>query len=238
MDGEESCKPEGLRAGCEQQLAFEAILFDFNGVIVDDEPLHALAFAQALQAEGHQVSERAYFERFLGLNDRELFEAYFAGPQGRTASGAMQPLGWWVEAKARRYMALFEKGVRLFDGAEDFIRAASARWPLAVVSGALQAEIEYALQRFGLRACFTCIVAAEQVQRGKPSPEGYLQARDALGVGACLVIEDAPKGIAAGKAAGMQVVALSHSCAPAALGEADLVLEGFAALRRHLGTFC
>lgn len=206
-----------------------AVIFDFNGVVVDDEPQHARAFAAVLREEGIELTEEDYFGRYLGLDDRGLFQHVLAD-HGRPPPAA-DAIAARVERKAEAYLHEIKSGFELCAGANTLIRSAAERYPLAVGSGARRHEIELILERAGLRACFETIVSADDVSAGKPDPETYvlayqrLRERHArLRPASCLVIEDAPNGLKAARAAGMQTIAVCGSRTRDELGEADRVV--------------
>jgi beta-phosphoglucomutase-like phosphatase (HAD superfamily) len=205
-----------------------AILFDFDGTIALSEPLHFAALAE----HAIRLSRTLYDERYLGLTDAECVERIL-GDFGR------QDLHAEVTALLRRKAEIMagkmSHGVPLCPGVGPFVARAAGRAALAIVSGALRAEIDRVLDGAGLRPFFRLILSAEDVGRGKPDPEGYRLACTRLrklGVARlqprqCLVVEDAPKGIDAARAAGMRVVALPHTCEAAALGAADRVYGSY-----------
>jgi len=126
----------------------------------------------------------------------------------------------------------------MYPGAADFVRACAARFPLVLVTGTLRDEAEMILRRSGLRELFLDIVAAEDVEHGKPEPDGFIMAlgrlgfllrqRDAIEPAQALVIEDTPAGVEAGRRAGMRVLALRHSASEAELAGADLIRASLA----------
>jgi len=206
-----------------------AMIFDFNGVIIDDEHLHFLAFQKTLAERGHAIEEPEYLARYLGLDDRGFFTRALADRGEGLAPDAIWAL---VEKKALHYEAELEGHMRLVDGAVDLVRDAATRVPLAIASGARRREIELVVARAGIAQCFSAIVSADEVARGKPAPDGYLAAlallqkqHPSLDAASCLVVEDAVNGVRAAHAAGMRAVALTSSLDAAALAEADLVVD-------------
>src|SRR5262249_32073016 len=127
-------------------MGIEAVIFDFNGVLVDDESVHCALFQEVLAPEGVRITERDYHERYLGYDDRGCFDAALrdAGQQADRAR-----LDELIARKARRYVEVAERGLRFFPSAAETLRAIAARWPVAINSGALRPEIEYALRRMG-----------------------------------------------------------------------------------------
>jgi HAD superfamily hydrolase (TIGR01509 family) len=207
-----------------------AILFDFNGVIVDDEEQHRLTLASLLADEGIALSRAQYYEEYLGWNDRMSFLAAFQRADKPLAGDRLDAL---VAEKSRRYERLIEQSLTLVPGAVEFVARAAQRWRLAIVSGALRREIEQVLDRIGLRRHFEVVVAAEDVKHCKPDPEGYLgalaqlAARRPLTVGRSAAIEDSLPGLAAARAAGLRCTMLTTSHEPQALADADAVWPSF-----------
>jgi HAD superfamily hydrolase (TIGR01509 family) len=204
-----------------------AILFDFNGVIVDDEPQHCEALIATLGEYGCALDRDAYYREYLGFDDRECFRFSFAR-MGRLADEPA--LLEAVERKSRHYERAVRASMRLVPGADQFIEnAALDGFQLAIVSGALRREIELVLDLAGLRPHFSEIVAAEDVSVCKPDPQGYNRARAALVLAPhrCMVIEDSLPGLAAAHAAGLRCAMLATSHAEAVCGDADLVWRDF-----------
>ena len=204
-----------------------AILFDFNGVIVNDELQHCEALIATLASYGYGLDREGYYLDYLGFDDRECFRFAFAR-MGRSADDAT--LLEAMERKAEHYERAIQSSLVLVPGAVDFIReAAREGYRLAVVSGALRREIELILNEAGLRPNFSAIVAAEDVSRCKPDPEGYRLAHRALGVppGSCVVVEDSLPGLEAARSAGLRCLMLTTSHGPEQLTEADQVWAEF-----------
>ena len=206
-----------------------ALIFDFDGVIADDEPLHLAAFQQALAAEGITLTREAYYARYLGFDDHDAMVEALREAGRPAPAERVQAL---MAAKAERFLALVRGGAPIFPGVPAFVRGAAARVPLAIASGALRHEIERILAQVGLADCFAAIVSAEDVRAGKPSPEGFLGALDRLRVrlpglapGECLVIEDSQPGVEGARRAGMRCLAVTNSYPAEALGGADLIVR-------------
>lgn len=210
---------------------FPATLFDYNGVLVDDEAVHLAAFRDALAPLGVSVSEDAYWERYLGYDDVGALHAMLADA-GRTASDAR--VRELVEAKRPLYLERARDALRCFAGARQLVLRRAARGPVGVVSGALRSEIDLGLGLLGVGEHVRVVVAAEDTSRSKPSPEGYLLGVERLTRIAseavarrALVIEDSLAGVEAAKAAGLTCVAVAHSYSTARLAQAgaDEVVE-------------
>lgn len=210
---------------------FPATLFDYNGVLVDDEAVHLEAFRDVLGPLGLELSERAYVDRYLGFDDAGAFDAILRDA-GRTPSEA--EVRSLIEAKRPRYLARAEGTLRGFPGARELVRRRAAAGPVVIVSGALRDEIELGLSVLGVRDAVQKIVSAEDARRSKPDPEGYLIGLVALAerigpekASRALVVEDSLAGVEAAKAARLACVAVAHSypAADLSLAGADLVVE-------------
>ena len=200
-----------------------AILFDFNGVIVNDEPQHCEALIATLAVYGYTLDQEGYYRDYLGFDDRECFRFAFRS-MGRPADEAL--ITEAIERKATRYAGAIRASLELVPGSTEFIQAAANEgYRLAVVSGALRREIDLVLGTAGLRRYFDVIIAAEDVSHCKPDPQGYRAARAALAIPAphCIVIEDSLPGLEAARAAGIRCAMLTTSHPAEQLGEADLV---------------
>jgi HAD superfamily hydrolase (TIGR01509 family) len=212
-----------------------AILFDFDGTIAQSEPLHFAAFAEALGEHGILLPEALYYERYLGFTDAECVKRMLDDFDRLDLHSDIAAL---LRTKAEFMARRMADGVPLYPGVAPFIARAAGRVALAIVSGALRAEIDRVLEDAGLRRYFCFVLSAADVERGKPDPEGYRLACARLhehGVAGldpqqCLVIEDAPRGIEAARAAGMPVVALPHTCSAEALAAADRVYDSYDAI--------
>src|SRR5262249_31140798 len=149
-----------------------AVILDFNGVLVDDEPLHCALLRELLAEEGVAISEEQYHVEYLGYDDRACFEVAL-GRAGQSVDP--ERIGDLIARKARRYARAAASGaLRYFPGAAETVRALSGRWPVAVCSGALRPEIESSLRHLGIEGCVAATVSAEDTERCKPDPEGYL----------------------------------------------------------------
>jgi beta-phosphoglucomutase len=213
----------------------KAIVFDFDGVIANSEPLHFQGFRDVLAEEGVTLAEADYYARYLGYDDVGVFRAI----------GVEYGVGWtpteildFVARKAVRLEALERDVSILFPGAADAVRRAAAAVPLAIASGALGAEIRRVLDRENLTRYFPTIVSAEDTPVSKPAPDPYLrvlaQLADVLGERlspeTCVAIEDSHWGLQSARAAGLKTVGVAHTYDAAALADADLVIEGLDAL--------
>lgn len=209
-----------------------AAIFDFDGVLVNSEPLHFRGLREALLPEGVAIGEAEYYSAYLSYDDRTAIRRALERHGVEAGDGRVEA----VAGRKARLLDLLLRECPFFPGARELVRNLEREVPLAIASGALRHEIETVLRQGGLRGCFRAVVAADDVSRGKPDPEPYLAALAALekdlpglAPGDCLVFEDSVAGIAAARAAGMRVVAVTHSYPPARLDAAHRVvasLEG------------
>jgi HAD superfamily hydrolase (TIGR01509 family) len=209
------------------------ILFDFNGVIIDDEPQHCDALIAALAEFGYPLDRETYYRDYLGFDDRECFRFSFARNGGRVEESRLLEA---IERKNAHYERAIRSHLRLVPGAVDFVEAAAlAGHQLAIVSGALRREITLVLELAGLTPHFAEIVAAEDVSACKPDPQGFNRAREALGLtaGRCVVIEDSLPGLAAARAAGLRCVMLGTSHNEDSLAGGDAVWRDFLGRTPH-----
>jgi len=206
------------------------VIFDFNGIVVDDEPIHFKLFQQVLGEEGIILTEDAYYARYLGFDDRG---AFIAGFRDNDRAWTDQKLSELIARKALYYQNAIRNHVVIFPGVKSLIYELAPSVPLAVASGALRHEIATILTTAGLLNYFQAIVSAEDVEQGKPEPEIFLTVLAKLNAGAkpqiepadCVVIEDSKEGIRGARAAGMKCLAVTNSHPAELLGEANVVVK-------------
>jgi beta-phosphoglucomutase-like phosphatase (HAD superfamily) len=228
-----------------------ALILDYNGVVVNDEPIHMAAFERVLGEEGIPLSKSEYFSRYLGLSDRDIALDSLKRRGGLRPANLPDDLESRVDhllaRKALAYRDLVRRDLPECEGAADFIREAADRFPIAVASGALRVEVEDGLYRLGVRDAVTTVVTIEDVARGKPHPEIFLRARKLL-IQICttpgtrhildpdepsrsfLVVEDSPAGLAAARAAWMPAVGVTTSRPAEEMKPADLVISDLSGL--------
>ena len=209
-----------------------AVIFDFNGIIVDDEPIHFRLFQRVLGEEGIPLTEEDYYARYLGFDDRGAFIAGYRDHDRELSDAKLAEL---IDRKAVYYQEAIRNHVEVFPGVKALVASLAQTLPLGVASGALRHEIETILSTIGLRNHFRAIASAEDVSAGKPEPEIFLKTLlalnsrpdigDKIAAADCLVIEDSKEGVRGARRAGMKCLAVTNSHAAALLGEANAVVD-------------
>lgn len=206
----------------------KAILMDFNGVIINDEPVQMKAYQEILKTEGIDLTEEEYFNS-LGMNDAAFIEKmHRLGGKELKGNKVLEI----TQAKTNRWRDFVADELPIFPGVEDFIRKMEKEFALGVVSMARREEIEYVLERAHLAGCFSVIVSSESVKTYKPDPQCYTEGfrlidsirmrrgHNPMVHSDCLVIEDSPPGILAGKRAGLKTLGVTNTVDAKALREA------------------
>jgi HAD superfamily hydrolase (TIGR01509 family) len=201
-----------------------AVIFDFNGILADDDPIHMQALRRVAEEEGLTFTEDDYMQHYLPLNDRDCFQELWQKNARKLRAGELDDL---ISRKSVYYFGAIEQKNVLFEGAASAIRAAAGRGPVAIASGARIGEIRHILGSAGLLDSFSTIVAAEDVQHGKPDPEPFRLAFERLRKSCetllpseCVAVEDSIGGIQSAHGAGMSCLGVAHSYSRARLEEA------------------
>jgi beta-phosphoglucomutase len=210
-----------------------AVVFDFNGTLSNDEPILCEIFLELFAAHGKPLSAQEYFDNLVGLSDPEIVRSWLG-----VDHPAVEDV---VRERIERYHAAVADGSTVEDSTREALRYAAERVPVAIVSGAARAEVETVLRAAHLEDEVSFVVSAEDVEHGKPAPDGYVRALELfdsdLVPGDVLVFEDTEAGIASAKAAGMSVIAMTGTLAPERLREADDRIDRITVevMRRYLG---
>jgi beta-phosphoglucomutase len=203
----------------------KAILMDFNGVIINDEPIQHAAYKDIFAADGIDVTDEMYYSR-LGMDDK-TFVASILQEAGRESD--MDRVLEMTAAKTAHWREIVADSMPIFEGVENFVRKCSNELSLGIVSMAKREEIDFVLESVGIADCFDVVVSADQVTMCKPDAQCYRMgfrdldlARTAQGHlpmvhKDCLVIEDSPPGVMAGRAADLPVLAVTNTVPAAQL---------------------
>ncbi len=213
-----------------------AVIFDFDGVIANSEPLHLRAFQAALGEEGVYFGPEEYYGRYLGYDDVGLFQRLAADRGFEWSERHVTAL---VARKGVKLQELLLAGSVLFPGAADFIRRTAAVVPVAIASGALKHEIVEVVTAAGVGTLFSTIVASGDTPESKPSPEPYKlafnQLRERTGLNLdprrTVAIEDSRWGLASAQGAGLRCVGVTSSYPAHELPGAELTVAGLADLQ-------
>jgi len=208
-----------------------AIVFDFDGVIANSEPLHLMAFQQVLREEGIDLAPNEYYQHYLGYDDAGVFEAL---SRDRRLGMSASHVAALVDRKGERMEAMLHSGAVLFPGAVQFIREAAAVVPIGIASGAQKHEILAIIESAGIRDLFSAVVASGDTAESKPSPAPYQLAFDRLGIAAgrpldprrTVAIEDSRWGLESAHGAGLRRVGVTTSYPAHELVGAELIVDG------------
>ena len=198
----------------------KAILLDFNGIIIDDEPIQMKAYQEIFKNEGIDLTEENYYAS-MGMDDRTFVENIYKLADKKPETNKVLEI---TQAKTQKWREIVAGEIPIFDGVENFVKKmVSNDIFLGIVSMAKREEIEYILERTGLADSFTTIISAEDVSNCKPDPEVFLKgfnsldaARTATGRnpivhGECVVIEDSAAGVIGAKKAGMKTLGITNT---------------------------
>lgn len=209
-----------------------AAIFDFDGIIVDTEPLHYKAFQVILEPFGISFSWQNYCDTYMGFDDRDAFIEAFSSNGQELLPDRLTGL---IRQKAAYFENNVDADITAYPGVVDLVRSLrQAGIPVAISSGALRSDILPILAILQIADCFEIMVTAEDVQKSKPDPESYRLAFQKLSLKfplknlmpeTTLAIEDTPAGIAAAKGAGLKVLAVTNSYSREHLVEADLIVD-------------
>ncbi len=212
------------------------VIFDFDGVITDSEPLHHRAFQRVLDSEGIGLSWEEYLRHWIGFDDRDVFRGLWARTGRQLRPEKLHEL---IQRKADAVVQLAaESPPPLYEGVSDLLRALRPRAVIALCTGALASDIRAILQSERLQELFHVIVTADDVTASKPDPSGYRLAhqRAAALLGRRpdtvrgVAVEDTPAGIESAHGAHLPVVAVATTHSPEDLGGADLVVRSLTCL--------
>jgi beta-phosphoglucomutase len=220
-----------------ETLKANAVIFDFDGVIVDTEPLHYKAFQRILEPLGLGFSWDEYVDTYMGFDDRDAFKEAFQAKGHQLSQTELNKL---VCDKALVFQDVILDGVTAYPGVVELItKLHTSKIPLAICSGALLSDIVPILELLQISDCFDLIVTADDVQKSKPDPESYqlafhklraLHTDKCLSLDNTIVIEDTPAGIKSATNAGLRVIAVTNSYPKESLTTASHIVESLKSL--------
>jgi HAD superfamily hydrolase (TIGR01509 family) len=211
----------------------KAVIFDFDGVIADAEPVHLKAFQTVLSEEGIELSKKEYYDKYLALDDKTCFAAVLKDRGKAFNKSLIHDL---TDRKSKYYDHFIRETLVIFPGVIDFVKELYGKYPISIGSGAARHEIEFILGSIGIRKEFSIIVSADEIENCKPAPDVYITVLqlinqlDSLKSGAvypyeCLVVEDSIAGITAAHSAGMKCLAITNSYPAEKLFRADMIVK-------------
>ena len=207
--------------------AIKAIVFDFDGVLADSEPLHLRSYQEVLSPLGVTLTRDQYYADYLGYDDEGVFRN-LAAARGFELDAPR--LEWLIAEKGRVYDTIIASGDVLYPGAVACVAQMASAFPLGIASGALRHEIEAVLRGARMDRHFRFIVASGETAESKPAPDPYRRAAELHGHAPkeCLAIEDSRWGIESARAAGLRCIAITHTYPADQLSHADRVVESLA----------
>ena len=186
---------------------FKAVIFDMDGVIVDSESRHERAYLEVVQELGYGDTHGLRFSDYIGRSDDTLWQDFIARHK------PAQPFDELMDLKTQRLVDIIPRERPLFKGLPELVGKLASRYRLALASGSERPVVDEVLRLDSLGRFFAAVVSGSEVENGKPAPDIFLRAAELLKVAPreCWVIEDSKPGIAAGIAAGMQVIAITNT---------------------------
>lgn len=216
----------------------KAIIFDFDGVIIDSEPLHFKAFKKVLDPLNVDFTEEEYWSKYLAMSDKDLFINL---KEDRNLNWDTNTIEQLIEIKGKYFLKFLQEEPNFFHGINNVLLDLYRSFILTIASGALKHEIQFALKKLNADILFKFIISAEEVQQGKPNPEIYLKAYEKLASidpsikkEQCLAIEDSIHGIIAAHNAGIKCMAVAHSYKEEDISIADSILPHISLLNSNI----
>jgi HAD superfamily hydrolase (TIGR01509 family) len=208
----------------------DAIIFDMDGVIIDSEPLHERAYLEIFKELGYAENHGVNFDEYIGRTDKVLIEDFVSRHNPTFTVEHLSDL------KKDRFLRIMQDEQPIFEDLPELVSRLAAHYPMAVASGSLHPVIDAVLALKNLRQHFQLCVSASDVAHGKPAPDIFLHTAQLLKVdpARCCVIEDSPAGVAAARAAGMDVIAITNSVSHAKLSEATWVVASYGEINHLL----
>lgn len=208
----------------------KAILFDMNGIIIDDEHIHEMAFRETVKPFGVDLTHEAYLKCCAGKTDKAGYESI------AEMFSTTLPVEQLLKEKGQFYLKLFPENKKDYPGVINLIHQLSTEYTLALTSSSSRVEVELITKEFGLDKVFKLRVTGNDVKKGKPDPEPYLITCERLGLlpNECVVIEDSRSGVQSAKAAGCFCIGVTTTHSEEALSQADVVVQSFGQINNQL----
>ena len=213
--------------------AISAVVFDFDGVLADSEPLHLRSYQEVLTPLGITLTRDEYYSHYLGYDDEGVFTRI---AQAHGLRMDERRVGALIAEKTRVFDDMIAAGEMLYPAARACVQRMAARFPLGIASGALRHEIEAILRAGNLHGHFRFIVASGETPEGKPAPDPYRRAAELHGIApaGCVAVEDSRWGIESAKSAGLWCVAVTTTYPREALTTADKIIDSLDELTPEL----
>jgi len=205
-------------------MAMKAVLFDMDGVIVDNLPYHVEAWLLFCDRNGIPLTREVFYKELNGMNSKDTFEWFYKKEMSRAEVEALE------EEKELLYRAFYEEHRKPAEGLLEFLQDLRSRGiKTALATSAGPGNIDFIVDGLGIRDQFDAIIGGAEVKKGKPDPEIYVKAAALVGVATadCWVIEDSLQGIASGHASGARVVGMTTSHTAEELAHTQVITPNF-----------
>ncbi len=211
------------------------IIFDFDGVILDSENSHFIAFNEGLKNLNINISEDEYYSKYISLDDRGVITNVV---NDKNISVTNEEIDMIIKNKNDYFESRLIDNSKLFPGVEELIIQLSKNFVLSIGSGANRSEIIKTLKNNNIYDYFEIIVSANEVNNPKPNPETYNRVLDNINtdfnINEIIVIEDSPGGIEAAKSAGLKCIAITNTFDNKELGKADIIVSNYEDILKYL----
>ena len=211
------------------------IIFDFDGVILDSENSHFIAFNEGLKNLNVNISEDEYYSKYISLDDRGVITNVV---NDKNISVTNEEIDMIIKNKNDYFESRLIDNSKLFPGVEELIIQLSKNFVLSIGSGANRSEIIKTLKNNNIYDYFEIIVSADEVNNPKPNPETYNRVLDNINtdfnINEIIVIEDSPGGIEAAKSAGLRCIAITNTFDNEELGKADIIVSNYEDILKYL----
>ena len=211
------------------------IIFDFDGVILDSENSHFIAFNEGLKNLNINISEDEYYSKYISLDDRGVITNVV---NDKNISVTNEEIDMIIKNKNDYFESRLIDNSKLFPGVEELIIQLSKNFVLSIGSGANRSEIIKTLKNNNIYDYFEIIVSADEINNPKPNPETYNRVLDNINtdfnINEIIVIEDSPGGIEAAKSAGLKCIAITNTFDNEELGKADIIVSNYEDILKYL----